>query len=115
MRLVAAVQAILDNALAGKAPDKRQYARLLECAPESLEGATIRAAGDHATRKRFGNQAILLGQIGVEAAPLASQTVFNVGADEALREWLDLMPDNRVFLVFPGEGLFQFHVALRIE
>jgi hypothetical protein len=115
MRLDAAIQAVLDNALAGKSPDQRQCARLLECAPESPKGAMIRAAGDHATRKRFGNQAILLGQIGVEAAPLASQTVFNVGADEALREGLDLMPDNRVFLVFPGEGLFQFHVALRIE
>ena len=115
MRLDAAVQAILDITLAGKAPDKRQCARLLERAPESPEGAMIRAAGDHATRKRFGNQAILLGQIGVEAAPLASQTVFNVWPYKALREGLDLMPDNRVFLVFPGEGLFQFHVALRIE
>jgi len=115
MRLDATIQAVLDNALAGKAPDKRQCARLLECAPESLEGATIQAAGDDATRKRFGNQAILLGQIGVETAPLASQTVFNVGADEAFGEGLDPMPDNRVFLVFPGEGLFQFHVALRIE
>jgi biotin synthase len=68
MQLDRITEAILDNALAGKAPSRNDCIHLLDLAPTSLEAAAVRAIADWASRKRFDNQAILLGQIGIEAA-----------------------------------------------
>lgn len=60
--------AILDRAREGKAPTKAECILLLELPETSLEAALLRATADATMRQRFGNEAIILGQIGVEIA-----------------------------------------------
>lgn len=57
---------ILGAALHGEAPSKGDCAYMLSLAEASLEAGAIRAVGDAVTRRRFSNEAILLGQIGIE-------------------------------------------------
>jgi hypothetical protein len=60
------IQTILDRALEGHPPSREECQTLLELRPDSLEAARLRATADFVSRRRFGNQAILLGQIGPE-------------------------------------------------
>jgi biotin synthase len=66
MRLDPAANRILDAALEGVAPTQDQCASLLGFPELSPEAARMRAVADGVSRARFGNAAIILGQIGVE-------------------------------------------------
>jgi biotin synthase len=57
---------ILAAALNGTAPSREDCIYLLSFPEASVEAGMIRAAGDAVSRKRFNNEAILLGQIGIE-------------------------------------------------
>ena len=67
---------ILDSALEGWAPGREDCLYLLSFTPESLQSAIICAVADTISRKRFKNRAVLLGQIGVEAAPCPGKCKF---------------------------------------
>ncbi len=69
-------QKIIDNVFIGKAPDYKECIHLLDLNPISFEASLIRATADWLTRKRFDNQAILLGQIGIESGPCPGDCQF---------------------------------------
>lgn len=66
MKIDAQVLKILDGAQAGVAPSKTDCITLLECPTTSTEASVLRGAADSLMRQRFGNEAIILGQIGIE-------------------------------------------------
>jgi len=57
---------ILERAQTGHSPSREECRVLLECPPVSAEAGLLRAVADTVSRRRFGNAAIILGQIGVE-------------------------------------------------
>lgn len=59
---------ILKAALDGKAPSKEECVHLLGLPSESLDASLLMATADAVSRRRFGNNAVLLGQIGVDTA-----------------------------------------------
>ncbi|QNN23378.1 hypothetical protein HED60_14190 [Planctomycetales bacterium ZRK34] len=60
------VRGILNEALAGRAPGREQCEALLGFHERTIEANLTRAVADTLSRRRFGNQAMLLGQIGIE-------------------------------------------------
>jgi biotin synthase len=76
MQLDRTTERIIDHALAGKAPDRKDCAYLLDLHPNSLEASAVRSAADWISRKRFENQGILLGQIGIDASPCPGDCQF---------------------------------------
>lgn len=62
----ARLQEILGRAREGRAPGREECVYLLSFGETSLEASMIRAVADAVCRKRFNNEAILLGQIGIE-------------------------------------------------
>ena len=72
----ARLRRILEAAGDGIAPGKADCVYLLGLAPESLEGGILAAVADTVSRRRFGNRAILLGQIGIETAPCPGRCKF---------------------------------------
>lgn len=82
MRLPNWLTGILDRALDGIPPAKEECVRLLGPPATSLEARALMAVADAASRERFGNQAILLGQIGVETAPCPGNCGFCVFGEE---------------------------------
>jgi len=67
---------ILDKAMEGTAPDKTECIYLLNLPEGSLGASLLCAAADKICRKRFGNEAIILGQIGIEIAPCPGRCKF---------------------------------------
>ncbi|MFO7903713.1 MAG: hypothetical protein R6U98_13705 [Pirellulaceae bacterium] len=82
MRLPEETNSILNRALDGRAPGKEECAHLLSFPAESLEARAVMAVADQVSRRRFGNEAILLGQIGVETAPCPGNCQFCVFGEE---------------------------------
>ena len=82
MELPQRLERILDRALAGQGPSRQECVYLLSLPPDSLEAAILRGAADTVSRKRFGNEAMLLGQIGVETAPCPGNCKFCVFGEE---------------------------------
>lgn len=76
MQLDRTTERIIDNALAGKAPDKQECIYLLDLHPNSLEASAVRSTADWISRQRFNNQGILLGQIGIDASPCPGDCQF---------------------------------------
>jgi len=68
MLLPGKLERILKAALDGQAPGKEQCVYLLGLPEHSLEASALTAVADAVSRRRFGNSAILLGQIGVDTA-----------------------------------------------
>lgn len=62
------VKDILQQAQGGRAPNQQECALLLSFPESSAEAALMRAVADAVGRRKFGNNGILLGQIGVEIA-----------------------------------------------
>jgi hypothetical protein len=58
------VSTILDEAQAGHAPVKEDCSYLLGFYEASVEAAFLRAISDSIARRRFGNEGIILGQMG---------------------------------------------------
>ena len=63
------VEKILIDALYGRAISKKEAVLLLSLQENSLEAALLRATANSISRRRFNNNALLLGQIGVDMAP----------------------------------------------
>lgn len=62
----AKLEGILERASQGSAPSRDECAYLLSFAETSVEAGFIRATADAVSRERFRNEAIILGQIGIE-------------------------------------------------
>lgn len=82
MRLENTTERILQRALDGLAPTKEECAHLLKLPTASLETRALMAVADTASRRRFGNRGMLLGQIGVETAPCPGNCGFCVFGEE---------------------------------
>lgn len=78
MRLPGPLERILCRALDGHAPSREDCVELLALPAESMEAGVVRAVADAIARRRFGNQAMLLGQIGIETAPCPGKCGFCV-------------------------------------
>jgi biotin synthase len=76
MKTDAKVERILDAALNGKPPTKEDCEFLLTFSETSIEASMIRAVADAISRQRFGNEGIVLGQIGVEISPCPGKCKF---------------------------------------
>jgi biotin synthase len=87
------LHSILDAALNGQAPGKEDCVYLLEFPSESLEASMLMAAADAVSRRRFGNKAILLGQIGIDTAACPGNCRFCVFGKEHTS-----MPTSRLSL-----------------
>ncbi len=91
MRLPNRLEAILNGALDGRSPTKKDCVFLLNLPEGSLEAAATMAVADTVSRTRFGNQAMLLGQIGLETAPCPGNCKFCVfGKDHTTFERSEL-------------------------
>jgi biotin synthase len=111
--LPAKVASILDSALSGRAPSKSDCEHLLSLPELSLEAAVLKAVADTVSRKRFGNRAILLGQIGIETAPCPGECKFcafgaahssvprsQLSLPEIVRRARDFAAGNDLFALF---------------
>ncbi|MBC8443403.1 hypothetical protein H8D79_01615, partial [PVC group bacterium] len=67
---------ILTAALDDCGPSRDDCAYLLGLPSESLESATLMAVADTVSRRRFKNEAMLLGQIGLETVPCPGNCKF---------------------------------------
>jgi biotin synthase len=76
MHLPQTLDAILGAAMDGRGASREDCAYLLHLPPDSLEAAVLMAVADTASRKRFRNEAMLLGQIGIETAPCPGNCKF---------------------------------------
>jgi len=76
MRTSAQTDRILDAALSGTAPSREECRHLLSVHETSPDARMLMAVADQVSRKKFGNEAILLGQIGVETAPCPGECDF---------------------------------------
>ncbi len=70
------VQRILDQARSGVPPTQQECALLLSYPEISPEAALMRCTADAITRRKIGNEGILLGQIGVEIEPCPGRCKF---------------------------------------
>ncbi len=82
MQLENTTERILQRALDGSAPTKKECVHLLDLSDASLEARALMAVADAVSRRRFGNQGMLLGQIGVETAPCPGNCGFCVFGEE---------------------------------
>ncbi|MGO9123327.1 MAG: hypothetical protein ACLP6G_00425, partial [Terriglobales bacterium] len=76
MKMDKKVVTLLDMAQTGHAPTKAECVFLLQLPETSLEAALLRAVADSITRRRFNNEGIVLGQIGIEIAPCPGKCKF---------------------------------------
>jgi biotin synthase len=67
---------ILERAQEGIAPNKEECVALLNYPETSLEASMLRACADATSRRRFGNEAIILGQIGIEISACPGRCKF---------------------------------------
>ena len=76
MKIASRCSDILAAALENQAPAKADCRYLLELPEDSLEIAVTRGVADTIARRRFGNAAILLGQIGIDVFPCPGRCAF---------------------------------------
>ena len=76
MKVNQRVERILDQALHGNPPLKEDCAFLLSFPETSVEASLSRVTADVLSRQRFGNEAILLGQIGLEISACPANCKF---------------------------------------
>jgi len=69
---------ILDRCLEGRAPTKQECIELLSLPENSLEASLIRSVANEINRSRFGNRAMLMGQIGIQTFPCPADCQFCV-------------------------------------
>jgi len=72
------LERILKTSLDGCSPSKEDCIYLLGLPPESLEASILMATADAVSRRKFGNNAILLGQIGIDTAACPGNCKFCV-------------------------------------
>lgn len=76
MKLHSETLRILEHALSGNAPNRKDCLYLLDLNPNSFEAAALIATADTITRKRFANQGLIQGQIGIGAEPCPGKCQF---------------------------------------
>jgi biotin synthase len=76
MKIDKTIWAILERALEGTAPSKADCRTMLDCAATSGEAGMIRGMADGIGRQRFGNEGIILAQIGIEINVCPGQCKF---------------------------------------
>lgn len=104
---------VLGNALEGRGPTREDCAYLLGFSELSLEAAAIEAVADQCSRQRFDNNAILLGQIGIEVGPCPAACAFcafgeghtafaaqRMPEEEVLRRAHDFTRDGDLYALF---------------
>jgi biotin synthase len=74
---------ILDRALEGKAPNRNDCIHLLKLAEGSLEAGILKATANFISRRRFKNQGVLLGQIGIEISACPGDCLFCAFAESS--------------------------------
>lgn len=100
-------QSILTAALEGKVPSREDCCHLLNLPVESLEAGLLMATADAVSRRRFGNNAILLGQIGLDTAPCPGNCrfcVFGKGHTSMPTSRLSLEEIRRRSRLFADDG-----------
>ena len=69
-------ETVLSRARSGHAPTRDDAVFLLDLPERSFEARLLAATADELSRQRFGNQALLFGQIGVETSPCSADCGF---------------------------------------
>lgn len=82
MRLVSELDCILQRALDGRAPNRDDCVYLLGIPSDTLEARALMVVADTVSRRRFGHEAMLLGQIGIETAPCPGNCGFCVFGED---------------------------------
>lgn len=70
------LETILADARGGRAPSPEDARFLLSLPERSFEARLLMATADELSRRRFGNQGLIFGQIGIETAPCAADCGF---------------------------------------
>jgi biotin synthase len=107
MKFDASLLEILGKALEGHPPGKRECVQLLSFPEGSMEAGILMAAADHISRRRFGNHAIVLAQIGIETRPCPGRCAFCAfGEGHAIFERSELSLGEIIqrALDFSGQG-----------
>ena len=78
MQVAATLDRILQAALAGRAPARQECVYLLGLPEDSIEAGILKSVADYVSRKRFGNRAVLLAQIGIDIAACPGNCAFCV-------------------------------------
>ena len=76
------IHEILERCLEGYAPTKQECIELLSLSELGLEAALLRSVANEVNRERFGNRAMLQGQIGIETFPCPANCGFCVFGEE---------------------------------
>jgi biotin synthase len=76
LKLDKKTEAILREAMEGRPITKNEAESLLTFPENSLEAVLLRNTANSVSRRRFGNKALLLGQIGVDMAPCDGDCAF---------------------------------------
>ncbi|MDR1959077.1 MAG: hypothetical protein LBQ54_08545 [Planctomycetaceae bacterium] len=78
MKIDKRIYGVLDRSMEGIAPSKEECIELLRIPERTLEASLLRSVADELMRKRFHNQAMLMGQIGIETFPCPGDCQFCV-------------------------------------
>lgn len=70
------IEGLLEEAVQGRPITKTEARELLSLEEDSLEAALLRSAANRVSRRRFGNNGLLLGQIGVDMEPCDGDCAF---------------------------------------
>jgi biotin synthase len=96
MKMDPRILRILDKAQEGIPPSRQNCIVMLDCTSTSIEAAAMRAVADAICRRRFGNEAIILGQIGIEINACPGQCKFCSFAEGHTRLAPGVMPINDI-------------------
>ena len=77
------IERILNRALEGKAPSRSDCVTLLALPENSLEAGILKATANFISRRRFGDRAVLLGQIGIEISACPGDCLFCAFAESS--------------------------------
>jgi len=107
MNIQQEVMRIVFRAQEGSAPTKEESSFLLDLPEASIEAGFLKIAADAISREKFGNQGILLGQIGVETSPCPGGCKFCSFGEDNTNFPKYQMPDDEILrraVEFTGRG-----------
>jgi biotin synthase len=107
MHIQQEVMRIVFRAQEGTAPTKADCLFLLDLPEDSIEAGFLKIAADAISREKFGNQGIILGQIGVETSPCPGGCKFCSFGEDNTNFPKYQMPDDEILrraAEFTGRG-----------